>query len=357
MDFPNKQSWRRQKNASPSLEEQMKVELAAIEAQEETDKSGTATIDIDPDELIDDNAGNGLRFRDGGNPFGSDAPASDAELARRVRRIARTLNTPVEIIDDLDAITDSDPLVQRRKRHSKGFYDPQTGQTFIVLPNITTLADAEATVLHEIVGHMGLRSLMGDRFGDFLDKVYNGLDTEGRSRVADIAREQEHQSSGAKHRQANTRRLATEEYLAHLAEGDITPSRFARIIGRIRSLLRDILRLPLRIGDRDIAYLLWLSKHRLQKTRTAAEAVAATATERRIRKRFSVVLKTCVTVRYSTTLHLKISNGIASNATSASIISPEFYSANIMPMTSLCVYMDCLMTWAEPSLTAWAMIV
>lgn len=77
---------------------------------------------------------------------------------------------------------------------------------------------------------------------------------------------------------------ATEEYLAHLAEGDITPSRFARIIGRIRSLLRDILRLPLRIGDRDIAYLLWLSKHRLQKTRTAAEAVAATATERRIRK-------------------------------------------------------------------------
>ena len=244
----------------------------------------SATIDIDPDELIDDNAGNGLRFRDGGNPFGSDAPASDAELARRVRRIARTLNTPVEIIDDLDAITDSDPLVQRRKRHSKGFYDPQTGQTFIVLPNITTLADAEATVLHEIVGHMGLRSLMGDRFGDFLDKVYNGLDTEGRSRVADIAREQEHQSSGAKHRQANTRRLATEEYLAHLAEGDITPSRFARIIGRIRSLLRDILRLPLRIGDRDIAYLLWLSKHRLQKTRTAAEAVAATATERRIRK-------------------------------------------------------------------------
>ena len=173
--FPKQAELEAAEERIAELEEQMKVELAAIEAQEETDKSGTATIDIDPDELTDDNAGNGLRFRDGGNPFGSDAPASDAELARRVRRIARTLNTPVEIIDDLDAITDSDPLVQRRKRHSKGFYDPQTGQTFIVLPNITTLADAEATVLHEIVGHMGLRSLMGDRFGDFLDKVYNCL--------------------------------------------------------------------------------------------------------------------------------------------------------------------------------------
>lgn len=159
--FPKQAELEAAEERIAELEEQMKVELAAIEAQEETDKSETATIDIDPDELIDDNAENGLRFRNGGNPFGSDAPASDAELARRVRRIARTLNTPVEIIDDTEAIIDPDPLVQRRKRRSKGFYDPQTGQTFIVLPNITTLADAEATVLHEIVGHMGLRSLMG----------------------------------------------------------------------------------------------------------------------------------------------------------------------------------------------------
>ena len=282
--FPKQAELEAAEERIAELEEQMKVELAAIEAQEETDKSETATIDIDPDELIDDNAENGLRFRNGGNPFGSDAPASDAELARRVRRIARTLNTPVEIIDDTEAIIDPDPLVQRRKRRSKGFYDPQTGQTFIVLPNITTLADAEATVLHEIVGHMGLRSLMGDRFGDFLDKVYIGLDTEGRKRVDKIARTELRQASTSKQLRADIRRRATEEYLARLAEGDITPSRFARIIGRIRSLLRDVLRLPLRIGDRDVAYLLWRSKHRLQKTRTAAEAVAATAAEQRIRK-------------------------------------------------------------------------
>lgn len=282
--FPKQAELEAAEERIAELEEQMKVELAAIEAQEETDKSETATIDIDPDELIDDNAENGLRFRNGGNPFGSDAPANDAELARRVRRIARTLNTPVEIIDDTEAIIDPDPLVQRRKRRSKGFYDPQTGQTFIVLPNITTLADAEATVLHEIVGHMGLRSLMGDRFGDFLDKVYIGLDTEGRKRVDKIARTELRQASTSKQLRADIRRRATEEYLARLAEGDITPSRFARIIGRIRSLLRDVLRLPLRIGDRDVAYLLWRSKHRLQKTRTAAEAVAATAAEQRIRK-------------------------------------------------------------------------
>ena len=72
--FPKQAELEAAEERIAELEEQMKVELAAIEAQEETDKSGTATIDIDPDELIDDNAGNGLRFRDGGNPFGSDAP-------------------------------------------------------------------------------------------------------------------------------------------------------------------------------------------------------------------------------------------------------------------------------------------
>lgn len=282
--FPKQAELEAAEEGIAELEEQMKAELAEIEAQEEAGKEEHAAIDIDPDELIEDTTGGNLRFRDGDASFGSHAPASDKTLARRVRRIARSLNTPVEIIDDIEAIIDPDPLVQRRKRRSKGFYDPQTGQTFIVLPNITTLADAEATVLHEIVGHMGLRSLMGDRFGDFLDKVYNGLDTEGRKRVDEIARTELRQASASKQLRADIRRRATEEYLARLAEGDITPSRFTRIIGRIRSLLHDVLRLPLHIGDRDVAYLLWRSKHRLQKTRTAAEAVAATAAERRIRK-------------------------------------------------------------------------
>ncbi len=77
----------------------------------------------------------------------------------------KKLNTPVEIVADLTHITDNDPLALRRKRRAKGYYDPTTGRVVIVMPNITTRADAEATVLHEIVGHMGLRSLLGERFG------------------------------------------------------------------------------------------------------------------------------------------------------------------------------------------------
>lgn len=264
------------------LETQMAAELAEIEAQQKEDTAEEA-IDIDPDELLDDAAGDSIRFRDGRSWLDPERPASDNTIAHAATRLAKKLNTPVEIVADLTHITDNDPLALRRKRRAKGYYDPTTGRVVIVMPNITTRADAEATVLHEIVGHMGLRSLLGERFGLFLDNVHKSLDETGVRAVADIMAQEQKQRSG-KLTAVEARRLATEEYLARLAEGDITPSRFARIIGRIRSMLREALRLPLRISDRDIAYMLWLSKHRRMTAKTAAAAITEAATELRIRQ-------------------------------------------------------------------------
>jgi N12 class adenine-specific DNA methylase len=264
------------------LEAQMAAELAEIEAQQKADTDEEA-IDIDPDELLDDAAGDSIRFRDGSSWFDPERPASDNTIAHAATRLAKKLNTPVEIVADLTHITDNDPLALRRKRRAKGYYDPTTGRVVIVMPNITTRADAEATVLHEIVGHMGLRSLLGERFGLFLDNVHKSLDETGVRAVADMMAQEQKQRSG-KLTAVEPRRLATEEYLARLAEGNITPSRFARIIGRIRSMLREALRLPLRISDRDIAYMLWLSKHRRMTAKTAGAAVTEAATAHRIRQ-------------------------------------------------------------------------
>lgn len=264
------------------LEAQMAAELAEIEAQQKADTDEEA-IDIDPDELLDDAAGDSIRFRDGSSWFDPERPASDNTIAHAATRLAKKLNTPVEIVADLTHITDNDPLALRRKRRAKGYYDPTTGRVVIVMPNITTRADAEATVLHEIVGHMGLRSLLGERFGLFLDNVHKSLDETGVRAVADMMAQEQKQRSG-KLTAVEARRLATEEYLARLAEGNITPSRFSRIIGRIRSMLREALRLPLRISDRDIAYMLWLSKHRRMTAKTAGAAVTEAATAHRIRQ-------------------------------------------------------------------------
>lgn len=264
------------------LEEQMAAELAEIEAQQKAEADEVA-IDINPDELLEDAAGDSIRFRDGHSLLDSDRPASDDSIANATTLLAKKLNTPIEIITDLAQITDNDPHTLHRKRRAKGYYDPTSGRVVIVIPNITTQADAEATVLHEVVGHLGLRSLLGERFGIFLDNVHKSLDEIGTRAVADILA-LEQQRFRKKLTAVEARRVATEEYLARLAEGNITPSRFARILGRIRSLLREAMRLPLRINDRDIAYILWLSKHRRMRAQTAAEAVAETAAELRIRQ-------------------------------------------------------------------------
>ncbi len=40
----------------------------------------------------------------------------------------------------------------------------------------TTNSDAEATIMQEVVGHKGLRLLLGDRFDSFLDSVADSLE-------------------------------------------------------------------------------------------------------------------------------------------------------------------------------------
>ena len=45
-------------------------------------------------------------------------------------------------------------------RSAKGWYDPKTGEVTIVLPNAENVGDVQATILHEVVGHKGLRGLL-----------------------------------------------------------------------------------------------------------------------------------------------------------------------------------------------------
>lgn len=76
------------------LEAQMAAELAEIEAQQKADTDEEA-IDIDPDELLDDAAGDSIRFRDGSSWFDPERPASDNTIAHAATRLAKKLNTPV----------------------------------------------------------------------------------------------------------------------------------------------------------------------------------------------------------------------------------------------------------------------
>jgi len=115
----------------------------------------------------------------------------------------------------------------RGHKSDKGYYNPSTGEMTICMDNVTDERDAIATVLHETVGHHGLRKLFGDRFNDAMARIYAALDQKGRTWVnAYIAR----------HPNADNTR-AVEEYLSHLAESgnfkNTVWDNIRRIIGRI----------------------------------------------------------------------------------------------------------------------------
>lgn len=174
------------------------------------------------------------------------------KIVSAIENLARELNTPVTIIRNVDEITDSDRKREHKKRGSKGWFDPVTGDIFLVLPNATSVADAQTTVLHEAVGHKGLRGLLGDRFNNMLDRVYDSLPDYEKERIDEAVRKGWFRN----------RRTGTEEYLASIAETDVRPSVWNRIKGAIRDFFRR-LGISLRMGDADIKYMLWRSRNRL----------------------------------------------------------------------------------------------
>lgn len=62
-------------------------------------------------------------------------------------------------LDNVDILEDASTLTGRR-RNAKGFYNRRTGKIKIVLSNNLSVEDARSTLLHEAVGHHGLRKLL-----------------------------------------------------------------------------------------------------------------------------------------------------------------------------------------------------
>ena len=234
-----------------------------------------------------------------------------------VERLSEKLNTPVRVITDeseLSAVSeDGKPRYNRRERRAKGWWDGRTGEVVVVLPNHADVADVENTVVHELVGHKGLRAFIGEeRFDAFLDEVYGHADAPIREVIdkmtdrmvnaeADRLREEKrkaHEEAGenpnsthytdmaearveAEKKREAYRREAAEEYMADLG-GRIGDEGFEKmsseeltfwgaIKAKVQQLLDRFLRglkiaKSVRLTDKDLSYILFKSwKHAKEK--------------------------------------------------------------------------------------------
>lgn len=197
-----------------------------------------------------------------GMPQTPEAKRTEAE------RLAKKFNTPMNIIDDASTIEHNDPTIQARRRKSKGWYDTATGEVNIVLSNNRNVEDVAATVLHETVGHKGLRELIGDNnYNDFLREVYEHVKSDVRRRIAKLA--EKHNWDFEK---------ATDEYLSGLSEKgfedfdreerSVWQWLKEKVLKAIDKFLKS-LKLPkwVKLGDNELRYMLWRSKERMERGR------------------------------------------------------------------------------------------
>jgi len=191
------------------------------------------------------------------------ASTSSDDMRGAVTELAGELGEKVRIVEDVNELKHTNPNIQRRMRNALGWYETESGEVVVVLPNARSVADARATIFHETVAHKGLRELVGkDRFNDFLERVYTGATKKTREAINALAK-----------RHGWDLAEGTEEYIARLAESGFDERENASFWENVRRFFEDMiseakLRLGFRITDNDLRYALWRS-YQMRRSRGA----------------------------------------------------------------------------------------
>ena len=170
---------------------------------------------------------------------------------------AEKLGVPVTVFTSVEELPEG--YAKRaimQGRYIKGWYDIKTQRIHLFLPYATDIEDVRATLLHEGVGHLGLRRMVGeDNFNQFLNDVFDGASKKIRDEIVSLAR---------KH--GFNIRIATEEYLAEMAEKGIKEPTFWDKVKQLFRKLLEKIGYKWQITDNDLSYLLWENYYQLRQS-------------------------------------------------------------------------------------------
>lgn len=193
--------------------------------------------------------------------------SAEAERTGKAEELGKELGTKVRAITDVNDIEDDNPRLLARKRKAKGWYDARIGEVVVVIPNIKNEADLQATILHEIVAHKGLRQMFGKVFDSLCDKVFDSLSKDIQDRLL------------AKYKNKTE---AGDEYMASIAEDGCDATLWEKIKGFVREMFAKA-GISLKMTDSDIKYLLWKSKNRLKNSDSELDIINKIAKDKEVK--------------------------------------------------------------------------
>lgn len=261
--------------------EGIRVDINPIRAQETgtLDKYMERSRKYDEEVLSNDSVEDStVRYRRGEDGVQGVRRTQESEMEREVRgfgeRMADRLGGGVRLVYS-DEIADSEAHAEE-KRRSKGYYDTATGEVVVVLDNNTvkgvpSVIEVAMTMMHEVVGHKGVRGLFGTKEDAFLDDVYRGMKARTRAEMESLYGGQLRRRAGESEEafEARRRRLMADEYIARVAEEGNNPGLLRRVGAKVRGLLRG-LGVELAITDNEIRDILRRSARELTRRKDGA---------------------------------------------------------------------------------------
>ena len=238
---------------NPETKEKFLKQMAELE--QEFPQAKFVNVKMTKDAYKEWGKNGGTKFRtDNGE---SNYPTSSVES--HVEKVAQNTGAKVNMVSSVDEITNKAAKAAIEEgRKITGWYDEKTGEVHLYMPNIHDRYTAEKTIWHEVVGHKGMRELLGDeRFDKFLRDVWYDLDKPENAALKKLVDEE---------RKYNPLNIydAIEEGIARLAEDGKGEAGFWNgIKNKVSDFLHEI---GYRVAPntKDVKYLLWLSKN-LQK--------------------------------------------------------------------------------------------
>ena len=183
--------------------------------------------------------------------------ADDAPLVvKHVDKIAKQVGDKVKMVASPEEVTNKEARERiERGENVTGWYDEKTGEVHLYMPNIHDRYTAEKTIWHEVVGHKGMRDLIGEEnYSNFLRGLWYELDRPENARLKELVSEE------LKYNPLDFEN-GIEEGIARLVEdGKGEPGFWNNIKNKVTDMLHEI---GYRVAPntKDVKYLLWLAKN------------------------------------------------------------------------------------------------
>ncbi|MHB0820138.1 LPD38 domain-containing protein [Stutzerimonas stutzeri] len=164
--------------------------------------------------------------------------ADASEVARAIAGVPELAG--LQVVQSFDEL----PLTAKIRAERDGVMPDDVRGIFradgqhLVADNHQDLEDAVRSAVHEMVGHLGVRGVLGSELDETMERIYSSemMRAKGQRRIAQI---REFYAGPLKGKSARQQRLLiAQEIVAHLAESGDRPTLLQRVASKIREMLR-----------------------------------------------------------------------------------------------------------------------